>query len=234
MKRFWQVAAMAAAQDGYRVLLDGRPVRLPGGAALVVPARGLAEAITAEWNAAGTARGGAMDWNDVPLTRLAGTAQERIAPNPQPVARRIAQYGETDLLCYRAEGPEALVQRQHELWSVWLDWVEGAYGAKLKVTTGVMPVAQDPEALAALGRAVADKTPAALAALGVAVPALGSLVLGLALAAFRLDAARAWTTASVDEDFQAGLWGRDEEGERRRCRVAEEVAMAERFLRLAG
>ena len=149
-----------------------------------------------------------MGWGDVPLTRLAGTAQERIVPDPGPVVREIARYGETDLLCYRAEEPEALVQRQQAQWQPWLDWAAQEYAARLRVTAGVMPVAQDAQAVAALAAVVAAQPAPALAALGVAVPALGSLVLGLALAACRLDAAAVFALATLDEAFQAERWGR--------------------------
>ncbi len=233
MKRFWDQAAIAPAADGFGVLLDGRPVRLPGGAPLHLSHRALAEAIAAEWQAAGGAKGGTMDWGDVPLTRLAGTAQDRIAPDPEPVVLEIARYGETDLLCYRAEAPGALVQRQQAAWQPWLDWAARDYGARLRVTPGVMPVAQDTAALAALAQVVAAQAPLTLAALGLAVPALGSLVLGLAMAAFRLDAEAAFGLAALDETFQAERWGRDDAAEDRRQRMREDVAVAGRFLVLA-
>jgi len=234
MKRFWDSTAVVPDQDvdGFRVLLDGRAVRVPGGRPLLLPCRSLAAAVAAEWDAAGGAKGGEMDWTDVPLTRLAGTAQERIAADPEPIALEIARYGGNDLLCYRAEGPQALVRRQQERWQPWLDWAADEYGARLRITTGVMPVVQDPSALAALAQAVAAHPPAVLAALGVAVPALGSLVLGLAMAAFRLDAAAAFALAGLDESFQAELWGGDDAAEERRRRMAAEIEVAGQFLEL--
>jgi chaperone required for assembly of F1-ATPase len=234
MKRFWDHAAIAPASAGFAVLLDGRPVRLPGGAPLQLPTLALAEAIAAEWQTAGGAKGGEMGWGEVPLTRLAGTAQERIAPDPEPVVLEIARYAETDLLCYRAEAPEALVQRQGAQWQPWLDWAAQEHGARLRVTAGVMPVAQDTAALAALAQAVAALPVPALAALGLAVPALGSLVLGLAMAAFRLDAEAAFALASLDEAFQAEQWGRDEAAEQRRRCIREDIAVAGRFLELTS
>jgi chaperone required for assembly of F1-ATPase len=233
MKRFWETAAVLAEGAAYGVALDGRPVRLSTGTKLRVGHRALAEAVAAEWQAAGGAKGGDMSWDDVPLTCLAGTAQERIAPDPEPVALSIARYGETDLLCYRADYPDELVRRQHLAWQPWLDWAEDTYGAPLRVTTGIVHVAQAPTSLAALAQAVAAHDPVALAALGVAVPVLGSLVLGLALAAFRLDAAEAHALATLDETFQAELWGVDDEAEARRCRMREEVALARRALELS-
>jgi len=232
VKRFWDSAELAADGNGWRVLLDGRPVRLPGGGPLRLGRRALAAAVAAEWQAAGAGKGGEMSYADVPLTRLAGTAQERIAPSPGPVVLELARYAESDLLCYRAEQPDALVQRQAGQWQPWLDWAEVAFGARLCVTAGVMPVAQDARAVAALARAVAAHDAPALAALGVAVPALGSLVLGLALAAGRLDAAAAHALATLDETFQEELWGRVDEAAARRRRIGSEVAMAGRFLEL--
>ena len=179
MKRFWDHASVEMTDGGWAVLLDGRPVRLPGGVPLRIEQRPLAEAVAAEWEAAGGAKGGEMSYADLPLTRLAGTAQERIVPDPEPVVLEIARYGESDLLCYRAGSPEELARRQDEMWQPWLDWAERALGARLRVTTGIMHVSQDPAALAALARAVAALDTVALAPLGVAVPAMGSLVLGL-------------------------------------------------------
>ncbi|HYI85223.1 MAG TPA: ATP12 family chaperone protein, partial [Acetobacteraceae bacterium] len=116
MKRFWDRATVDKGPGGYGVLLDGRPVRLPGGAPLSVQSQQLAEAVAAEWtSAAGGAKGGDMSAAEVPLTRLAGTAQERIAPDPAPVAEGLAKYAETDLLCYRAEDPR-LAALQAEGW----------------------------------------------------------------------------------------------------------------------
>jgi chaperone required for assembly of F1-ATPase len=236
MKRFWDTAAAAPleAGGGFCVLLDGRPVRLPGtGAPLAVAARPLAEAVAEEWARAGGAKGGEMSFEDVPLTRLVGTAQERIAPDPGPTAEAIARYGETDLLCYRAEDPR-LAAEQAGQWGPLLDWAALQLDAPLRVTTGLMPVAQDPMALAALRRAVAAAPPVALAGLGVLVPSLGSLVLGLAVLRGRLAAEEAHALSILDERFQERLWGLDAEAAARRERVAGEVALAGRLLRLAA
>ncbi len=233
MKRFWDNAEVTASGEGWQVLLDGRPVRLPGGPKLLVGQVALAQAVAAEWQAAGGAKGGEMSFADVPLTRLAGTAQDRVATNREAMVLELSRYGESDLLCYRATDPEPLVRRQAEMWQPWLDWVAQRHGARLVVTSGVMPVAQDPAALAALAAAVAKLDIAALAALGVAVPSLGSLVLGLAMADCALDATEAHALATLDETFQEEFWGRDDEALIRRTRVAEEVAVAGRYLALS-
>jgi len=233
MKRFWVEATVDAEGDGWRVLLDGKPVRIPGGGPLPLPTRPLADAVAAEWRAAGGGVGGEMSYADLPLTRLAGTAGERIVPDPEPVVLEIARYGETDLLCYRVEEPAALADRQHEAWRPWLDWAEVELGARLRVTSGIVHAPQDPAALAALAARVASCGHLELAALGVAVPALGSLVLGLAMASFRLTGPEAHALSTLEERHQAEAWGWDEEAAIRFRRVGEDLAVAGRLMALA-
>ncbi len=232
MKRFWKTATVAPSGDGYSILLDGKPMHLPGGPVLCVQSEPLAQAIAAEWQAAGSDKDGEMSFADTPLTRLAGTAQQRVAPDPDPTVDAIARYGESDLLCYRAEAPDQLVKRQAAAWQPWLDWAARTYDAPLRVSSGITYVKQHRDSIAALRRAVAALDVPALAALGIAVPALGSLVLGLALAEGKLDAATAYSLGALDELFQAELWGEDAEAAARRQSIADDIALAERLLRL--
>ncbi len=232
MKRFWDRTEIVAEPGGYGVLLDGKPLRIPLGGVLLVPYAPLAEAIAAEWQAAG-AETREMEYSDVPLTRLAGTAQTRIVPDPAPSAAAIAAYGESDLLCYHAVAPQELVERQATAWTPLLDWARLELGAALTVTRGVIHVKQHPAALAALRRAVDAQGPWRLAGLGIVVPALGSLVLGLAVAYGRLDGSSAHELALVDETFQAELWGDDDLAVARRANIETDVLDAARFMALA-
>jgi len=233
VKRFWEQATIEASNAGYAILLDGKPMHLPGGGVLHVGSEPLARAIAEEWQAAGGERGGEMSFADTPLTRLAGTAQQRIAPDPASTVDAIARYAESDLLCYRADKPPELVERQHREWQPWLDWVALAYDAPLRVSSGVSYVKQHRGAVAALRAAVGALDVLALAALGIAVPALGSLVLGLALVEGKLDAETAHSLGALDELFQAEAWGEDAEAAARRANIADDIALAERFIRLS-
>ncbi len=230
MKRFWTQAAVTEEAGRYAIKLDGRPMRLPGGPVLSLESRALADAIAAEWQAAGDR----LAAEDVPLTRIAGTAQERVAPDPEPTIAAIAAYGETDLLCYRATAPEALARRQEQLWQPWLAWAARVHDAHLLVTSSIRHIAQPPAALAALRAAVARRPAFELAGLGILVPATGSLVLGLAVADGAMDAGQAHELAALDEMFQAEQWGEDHEAVARRHHVAEDIAVASRFISLAS
>ena len=233
MKRFWDTVAVAQDSGEFRILLDGKPIHLPNGGVLRVGPPRLAEAIAVEWRLAGGEKGGDMSFGDTPLTRIAGTARERIAPNPAPTMDAIARYGESDLLCYRAGSPEDLVHRQAMQWQPWLDWAARTFDAPLRVTSGIGYVKQHHDSIDALRRAVGGYDAYGLAGLGIAVPALGSLVLGLALAEGQLDAAEVHALGALDELFQVQQWGEDDEAAQRRRNVAEDIAIAARFMALA-
>jgi len=232
MKRFWTEATAQPVGAGWGIALDGRPLRLPGGTTLHLPSRPLAEAVAAEWDAAGGGPGKEMTMEEVPLTRLVGTAVDRIAPDPGPSAAAIAEYGESDLLCYRATD-RRLAALQAGRWQPLLDWAALRLDAPLAVTEGIGHVAQPPASLRALRSAVDAHSPFGLSALGIAVPATGSLVLGLALSAGRLDAAGAHGLATLDETFQEEVWGTDPEAAARREGIARDIALAARLLELA-
>ena len=226
MKRFWQ----AVAVEGGEVRLDGRPVRTPGRAPLVIPCPRLSEAIADEWRAVE----GEIDPRAMPLTGLANAAIDRIAPDPAAFAAGLARYGESDLLCYRADGPAELVARQRQAWDPLLDWARGRYDVHFEVTAGIMHRAQPPATIARLAEAVAARTPFELAGLSPVVTVTGSLVAALALLEGAADADTVWRAARIDEDWQAEHWGEDEIAARARDAHRADFDAGARFLALLG
>ena len=206
VKRFYQKAEAAPSEGGgFTILLDGRPVRTPGRKALEVPTPALAEAIAAEWNA----QGDKVEPRSMPLTGLANAAIDRVAPDPDSFAGSLAAYGETDLLCYRAEGPDALVHRQAEAWDPLLRWARRRFDVDFELVQGIMHRPQPDPTLGQLRHAIASRTPFELAALSPLVTISGSLVVALALAEAAIDLDTAWAAATLDEAWQAEQWGED-------------------------
>lgn len=228
-KRFYKRAAVAALEDGgFGVALDGRPVRTPARAVLSVPTEALAQAIAAEWDA----QEDEIRPLSMPTMRLAATAIDRVGRERDAVVEQIAAYGGSDLLCYRAEAPRELADRQEETWQPLLDWLAEAHGAALAVTAGVTHVAQPPEALAALKAAVTAMDDCRIAAVSQLTASCGSLALALAAAAGRIGAAEAVAASQLDEVWQAEKWGEDKEARQRRRALAAEIESAVRFLEL--
>lgn len=205
MKRFYGQATASPEEGGVSVLLDGRPVRTPGRNLLRVPTEELAEAIAAEWNS----QGETIDPRSMPLTGLANAAIDRVAPDPAGFGRTLAEYGESDLLCYRAEGPQSLIERQDSAWDPLLAWARTRFGVEIDTTAGIMHRAQPEATVERLGRAVAARGPFQLAGLAPLVTISGSLIVALALAEGAIGLETAWEAAMLDEAWQAEQWGAD-------------------------
>lgn len=228
-KRFYTEVSVGDAPDGgYQILLDGRPVRTPRKLPLVVPTKGLADAIAAEW-AAQTER---IDPSTMPLSKLAITALDGVTGTMREVAADVVRYAGSDLLCYRAEAPVGLAEMQATVWDPVLAWIETETGERFLLAEGVMPVTQNRFALERVGDLVAPFGAMQLAALHVMTTLTGSAFLALAVAKERLSAEEAWAAAHVDEDWQIARWGIDVEAAERRARREAEMLAASRFLQL--
>jgi chaperone required for assembly of F1-ATPase len=227
VKRFYREVTIAPAERGHSILLDGRPMRTPARQVLAAPTASLAEAIAAEWREqAEEIRPEAM-----PFTRLASTAIDRMPGQRQAAIDEVLAYADTDLVCYRAAEPFELVRRQQLAWQPMLDWVSGAYGVKLAVTTSILPLAQPAGVRERLRNGLEDLGDWPLVGVHAATTTLGSLVLGLCLVHGRLDAEAALAASLLDELFEIERWGSDVEAERRHDVLRRDVTAAAQFLR---
>lgn len=228
MKRFYKTAAATAADGGWAVTLDGRPIRTPARAPLVVPTEALAAAIAAEWNAQGDEiRPGTM-----PLTGLANAAIDRVAADRNLFVDSLARYAESDALTYRAEHPEDLVQRQAATWNPILDWAERRYGVEFELVPGVMHRPQPATTVKRLREPLEALAPFPLTAMQPLVTISGSLVLALALIEGAIEEEAAWAAGEHDELYQIEKWGDDELAMESRQSRREAFTAALRFLRL--
>ena len=207
LKRFWKTATAVACDGGYTVHLDARAVKTPGKSPLVVPTEALAQAIAREWDA----QHGAVRPQTMPFTRAANSAIEKVAPQFDEVVDLLAAYGDSDLLCYRATGPQELIARQSAVWDPVLAWAKADLGATLTVTSGVIHVPQSPGANQTLHALTAAMSPFQIAAFHDLVSLSGSLILAFAVIRGRLTAEEAWAASRIDETYQAELWGSDDD-----------------------
>ena len=212
-KRFYKEVSTDNVEEGHRILLDGRPVRTPGKKLLAVPTQPIATRLVAEWDG----QGEEIDPAKMPVTRLVNTAVDGVAENFDAVFDEIVRFAGTDMLCYRADSPAGLVERQREGWDPILRWAADNRGARFILIEGVMHQEQPAPAIEAFSEALSSfRDPLALACLHTVTTLTGSALLALALAEGVIDADRAWALAHVDEDWQIEQWGTDEEAFRRR------------------
>ena len=229
LKRFWTQAEARQADDGWEVALDGRPLRTPKRAHLLLPTEALALAIASEWDAVkDEVKPGA-----VPLTGLANAAVDIVAEDRAAFAASLALYAAADLTCYRADGPPSLVALQAASWEPVLKAREARHGLLFQRTAGVMHVEQPAQTVEAVQALLAARSAFELAALQPMVTIGGSVVLALAHLDGVLDWESAFTASALDEDWQAEHWGADAEAEKARVLRRAEFEAAARFLALS-
>ncbi|MBN2631019.1 MAG: ATPase [Rhodobacteraceae bacterium] len=229
-KRFWKAAQAEAVEGGFAIRLDARPVKTPAKQPLIVPTLAMAQAIAAEWDA----QQGLVRPDTMPLTRAANSAIDKVATQFDGVVGEIANYGATDLLCYRATDPQALIDRQTAAWTPLLDWARDELAAPLHVTHGVIPILQPEDSLHRLRAHVAAHCPFRMTALHDLVAISGSLILGLAVARRRLSGDEAFAISRIDEHWQIEQWGDDEDAAALEQTRRAAFLTAERFLGLCG
>lgn len=226
-KRFYRTVSIADAPGGYRVLLDGRPLRTPAKALVETPRHEIAEALAGEWRA----QGEHIEPASMPMTRLLNSALDGVRGREARVAAEIVRYAMSDLVCYRAETPESLVEAQRRHWDPLVAWAGALLGVELKLATGIVAVAQADAVATAAAALIRPLDALALAGVHVMTTLTGSAVVALAVLRGHLTAEAGWTAAHVDEDWQAAQWGRDAEAERRRAarwRDMQAAALASR------
>ena len=228
MRRFWKEARAVRRDSGWTVELDGRPLRTPAKSELLSPSERLAEAIAQEWAEAGET----VDPRAMPLTGLANAAIDHVMPDPDRFAANLATYGESDLLCYRAEAPAKLAEREAAAWDPLLAWARRRFDIDFQLAAGITHVPQPGATVVRLGNAVAALDPFRLSALSPLVTIGGSLVAALAVLEQAVSAEAAWQDVSLDERWQLEQWGSDSEAEAALENKRREFLGAARFAQL--
>lgn len=227
-KRFWEQVTVEPLGQGHTVALDGRLIKTPAKADLILPNRAVAQLVADEWQA----QVDKVDPETMPATRWANAAIDKVAVQHREVVEMLAAYGESDLLCYRAESPAELLEQQRQAWDPLLEWAADRFDSPLNVTCGVLPVAQPNHSVTGLKSALERYDSFQIAAIHDLITVSGSLVLALAVAEDALPALRAWEISRIDENWQASLWGIDEEARQNAELKRQSFVFSDRILRL--
>jgi len=230
VKRFYKIAEAVPDADGWAIRLDGRPMRTPARAPLVVPGEALAEAIADEWRA----QGETIDPATMPMTGFANATIDRVLPALPDFRAQIAAYGASDLFCYRAGDPPALAALQAARWDPLLDWARARYDVSFAVTDGIMPVDHPEATRTRLAAVVEAMDPWQLAGAATLTQIGGGLVGMLALLEGEIGAQALFEATTLDERWQAEQWGEDAEAVARLAARRVEFLDAARWCALAG
>jgi chaperone required for assembly of F1-ATPase len=226
-RRFYKAVTVVEADGGFGVQLDGRMLRTPMARRMALPTRAVAEQVAEEWSA----QGETIEMATMHATRLANTAIETISSTREAVADQVAQYAGSDLLCYFAEEPTALVERQESRWGPVLVRAETEEGLTFHRCVGIVHREQPADALARIRAIALSLDDFALAGFAFGTSLFGSAVLALGLMREWLVADEAFDLSRLDEAFQEEKWGVDAEAAERTARLRGEARMLERWFR---
>lgn len=226
--RFYKEVSVGSVGGLHRILLDGKPVKTPSGAILALPFSALAHAIAEEWRA----QEATIKPQSMLLTKLANTAIDRVAPNPASVREQILAFAKSDVVCYRAESPADLLQRQAFTWDPLLAWAHQRFGVSLRTASGLSFIEQDEASIRALADALEGHDAFVLAGLYSAAALLGSLVIALALFESKLSPENAFAAANLEKIYQAERWGWDPQEIAKADAERAELNQISRFLDL--
>ncbi len=228
-RRFWRSAEAVDLGDGFTVRLDRRAIRTPADAPMVLPTAAMAEAVADEWNA----QDGEVDPTRMPVTKSANSAIDSVTGRVSEIVGALAAYAETDVTCYRATEPEALVSRQDSSWDPLLDWALERFGVRPVPVKGVIHRPQSSRTLERLRGPLDAMDPFELTAMHDLVSLSGSLVIGLAVSDGHMSPEALWACSRIDEEWQAERWGEDGEAASVASRQRSAFLEAARFLDLA-
>lgn len=224
-KRFYKAVSSGQHIDGYGVFLDGKPIQTPAGAALILPNPALADMLAQEWDAQATH----IEMAKMPATRLAFTAIDFVGGARDATAAEIGRFAGADGICYFADEPEALIERQTRRWGPVIDWAEEALGVRFVRVTGIRHEEQPAATLLKLARLAEEEDDFGLAGLAHATALFGSAILAFALQRNELGGQGALDLSRLDEMFQQERWGVDEEAAERAANMLVEAMMLERW-----
>lgn len=209
MKRFYTLVSTEKTPNGYRILLDGRAVKTASKVDLLIPNQAIADAVMMEWSA----QEKHIVPNTMPLTQILNTKIDRISKDRAAITSYVLKYFDTDLLCYRADFPPALMQKQQELWQPWLDWFEVQYGISMKTTTGLAALHQDDRAYTAVQKDIGSLSDDHFTLLQLVASLAGSVVLALAFVHGKAAPLDVINAAFLEEHFKDGIYNAEKYGQ---------------------
>ncbi|QNT78973.1 ATP12 chaperone protein [Entomobacter blattae] len=228
--RFWEKVLLREEDQGYGIVLDKKPLKLPSGEPLVIHNLALAKTIQKEWaGLGGGQKGQAFCFSDIPLTRIVGTMEGLIRHDIKSVIAKLIEYAQSDLLCFHSEKPKQIAKRQQEEWLPIVTWFSKKYQLSIKVTTTLHVPDFSQETIDRLTVLLDSLTLIEVTVLSLLVPLAGSLILGMAYLDETVTIDEVFSLSTLPERVQMEIWGTDAEQLERFDRIYEEMKEIEQF-----
>jgi len=229
-KRFWKNVHVASLEAGYFIKLDEKILKTPAKKQMLLPTETLAKKVASEWDQ----QVEEIDPTTMPFTKSANAALDKVFEQSEEVISLLGEYGETDLLYYRADSPPELQKRQKLGWDPIIKWAENTFEVQINCGTGIVYIPQNERLISETRKKINTLSIFELAAFYDMVSITGSLILGLAIINGRLSAEEAYQLSRIDEQWQLEQWGEDEEAQVASNLKKIAILHSEEFFALSG
>lgn len=230
MKRFYKDVSLTAVGDsGWQVTLDGRGIKTQTGGQQIVPNEAVAKLLAGEWRD----QGEEINPKLFVFRDMADYAIDVVRPDRSAAVTNLIKFSQTDTLCYRGDPSDALFKQQEEMWEPLVTACEKRHGVTFSRVSGIMHDPQVPETTARLEAILAEMDDFTLAGLQTLTALAASLIVGLEALQDGADAEALYAVANAEEDWQARLWGWDEEAKQHRTMRLKAFTMALEFVKAA-
>ena len=229
-KRFWKNVHVVFSEAGYLIKLDDKILKTPAKRQMVLPTEALAKKVASEWDE----QVEEIDPTTMPFTKSANAALDKVSEQFEEVSSLLGEYGDTDLLYYRADSPPELQKRQKIGWDPIVKWAENTFKVKINCGTGIVYIPQNEQMFSEIRIKISNLSIFELTAFYDMVSITGSLILGLAIINGRLSAEKAYQLSRLDELWQLEQWGDDEEAQAASNLKNAAILHSEEFFALSG
>ena len=227
MKKFWKtVKVKKKSFNSYEILLDENALKTPMKKELTIQNTKIAEEIQKEWNQDKNI----LDTDAMIFYGIISTSIDKIINNRISYINDILSFIDTDLICYRAEEPNDLVQWQSKNWDPILLKVEKYINNKIDVFKGIMPLKQNKGIKFKITKFLTKFSDLEIIALHKITNITGSIFLSLCILNNDITKEKVFELSYLDELWQAKNWGYEKEASKKREKINTELNRTIYFL----
>ena len=229
MKKFWKIVQVKKKlKNSFDILLDKRILKTPMQKDLIFSNYKIAKETALEWDIDEKE----INTENMVFYGLISTAIDKISNDKVSYIENVLGFINTDLICYRADGPNELVDLQNSSWNPINSFIKKYIDVELKFFIGVMPSKQSLEIFNRLKTLINSFSDIEISALHRITNLTGSIFISICILKGDVLKNEAFELSFLDELYQAKNWGIEQESLDKRDKIAKELNRIISFVEL--
>ena len=229
MKKFWKIVQVKKKlKNSFEILLDKRILKTPMQKDLIFSNYKIAKETALEWDIDEKE----INTENMVFYGLISTAIDKISNDKVSYIDNVLGFINTDLICYRADKPNELIDLQNSSWNPIISFIKKYIDVELKFFIGVMPSKQSLEIFNRLKTLINSFSDIEISALHRMTNLTGSIFISICILKGDVLKNEAFELSFLDELYQAKNWGVEQESLDKRDKIAKELNRIISFVEL--